>query len=180
MFNENKTENMSSPISHHNCPPNIRYIPNFITEDQESILLKEVESVPLPKWVFLSNRRLQNWGGVPTVKGMVTEPLPTWLEGLSEKLKKVAQYENINPEIWGQQVSTNVFKPNHCLVNEYEAGQGIMPHLDGPVYGNKNHDTVIIFSLAFNRFVINNKLINDIFLFSSMRNDCLIKFTLYP
>ncbi|KAF9995178.1 Alpha-ketoglutarate-dependent dioxygenase alkB 6 [Entomortierella chlamydospora] len=24
--------------------------------------------------------------------------------------------------------------PNHCLVNEYLAGQGIMPHKDGPAY----------------------------------------------
>lgn len=26
--------------------------------------------------------------------------------------------------------------PNHCLVNEYEAGQGIMPHEDGGAYAN--------------------------------------------
>ena len=25
-------------------------------------------------------------------------------------------------------------EPNHCLVNEYLAGQGIMPHEDGPAY----------------------------------------------
>ncbi|KAH6566884.1 hypothetical protein BASA60_009255 [Batrachochytrium salamandrivorans] len=26
--------------------------------------------------------------------------------------------------------------PNHCLVNEYRPGQGIMPHLDGPCYAS--------------------------------------------
>lgn len=34
--------------------------------------------------------------------------------------------------------------PNHCLVNEYLNGQGILPHEDGPAY----HPVVATVSLA--------------------------------
>lgn len=45
-------------------------------------------------------------------------------------------------------------KPNHLLVNEYNAGQGIMPHIDAPALFGPN-----ILSL-------------------SLLSDCLMKFTL--
>ena len=34
--------------------------------------------------------------------------------------------------------------PNHVLINEYEIGDGILHHTDGPMY----HDIVAIFSLS--------------------------------
>lgn len=43
-------------------PPSIFYIPDFVTEDEEQFLLKQIYGVPKPKWTYLSNRRLQNWG----------------------------------------------------------------------------------------------------------------------
>lgn len=52
------------------------YIPNFITESEESIIVDKVNTVPKPKWTQLSNRRLQNWGGIPHAKGMISEPIP--------------------------------------------------------------------------------------------------------
>ena len=57
-------------------PNSIYYVPQFITVDQENYLIDKVNSSPKPKWTFLSNRRLQNWGGLPHPKGMITEPLP--------------------------------------------------------------------------------------------------------
>lgn len=54
-----------------------RYIPNFITEEEERQILKHVDTVPLPKWTQLSNRRLQNWGGIPHPKGMIAEEIPS-------------------------------------------------------------------------------------------------------
>ncbi|KAG8040516.1 hypothetical protein G9C98_002512 [Cotesia typhae] len=38
--------------------------------------MKHVSLCPLPKWTQLSNRRLQNWGGIPHQKGMVAEEIP--------------------------------------------------------------------------------------------------------
>ena len=87
-------------------PNSIYYIPDFITEEEETALLHHVSAAPKPKWTQLSNRRLQNWGQtdrpyqsmllydklfvhmnsslmvifvsgrLPHPKGMVPEPLP--------------------------------------------------------------------------------------------------------
>ena len=108
-----------------NLPNSLYYLPNFITIDEENQLISCVNNVPKTRWVQLRNRRLQNWGGQPQAKGMIqTEDLPKWLENLTERILQLGA-NSIYPD---------KFRFNHCLVNEYEAGQGIMAHTDGPVY----------------------------------------------
>ncbi|XP_053405941.1 alpha-ketoglutarate-dependent dioxygenase alkB homolog 6-like [Mercenaria mercenaria] len=102
------------------APPSLYYIPDFITPEEESYLLKQVYAAPKPKWTQLSNRRLQNWGGLPHPKGMIPEDLPQWLQTYSQKIAALGLFEDK--------------VPNHVLVNEYLPGQGIMPHEDGPLY----------------------------------------------
>ncbi|KAJ8308769.1 hypothetical protein KUTeg_013643, partial [Tegillarca granosa] len=68
----------------------------------------------------MSHRKLQNWGGLPHPKGMVAEDLPPWLKVYADKIAALGIFEDK--------------VPNHVLVNEYEAGQGIMPHEDGPLF----------------------------------------------
>ncbi|XP_005106234.1 alpha-ketoglutarate-dependent dioxygenase alkB homolog 6 isoform X2 [Aplysia californica] len=102
------------------APSSVYYIPNFISADEEQFLLNKVYSAPKPKWTQLSHRKLQNWGGIPLQKGMVAEPLPTWLKTYADKIHELGVFEDRCP--------------NHVLVNEYLAGQGIMPHEDGPVF----------------------------------------------
>ena len=92
------------------CPESVYYIPNFINEDQEKNLLQQVNDSPKPKWVQLKNRRLQNWGGLPHLRGMVPEIIPNWLDKHCERLDNLGLFEE--------------FKPNHILVNEYRPGQG--------------------------------------------------------
>lgn len=102
------------------APPTVYYIPNFITPEEETHILKNVYSAPKPKWTCLCRRRLQDYGGVPHEKGMIPEAIPSWL---TKYMEKVAQL--------------NIFdgnKPNQVLVNEYLPGQGIMPHTDGPLF----------------------------------------------
>ncbi|ELU12938.1 hypothetical protein CAPTEDRAFT_112863, partial [Capitella teleta] len=101
-------------------PAAIYYIPNFITEAEEESLIQYVNSAPIPKWTQLSNRRLQNWGGLPHPKGMVPEKIPEWLDSFGQRIGQLGVFD-------GQM-------PNHVLVNEYLPGQGIMPHTDGPLY----------------------------------------------
>ncbi|CAG9765291.1 unnamed protein product [Ceutorhynchus assimilis] len=103
-----------------NIPPTIYYIPNFITAEEEGLILKNVYSVPKPKWTCLSNRRLQDYGGVPHEKGMIPEKIPLWLQQYVDKISSLNIFEDK--------------KPNHVLVNEYLPGQGIMPHSDGPLF----------------------------------------------
>lgn len=101
-------------------PPTAYYIPNFITSNEEKHILDHFYSVPKPKWTYLTNRRLQDYGGVPSEKGMIPEKIPNWLDMYINKIYNL-----------------NVFKgkkPNQILINEYEPGQGIMPHTDGPLF----------------------------------------------
>ncbi|XP_071794814.1 alpha-ketoglutarate-dependent dioxygenase alkB homolog 6-like [Asterias amurensis] len=112
------------------APSTAYYIPNFISRDEEKYLIDQVNSAPKPKWKQLSNRRLQNWGGQPHPKGMIAEKLPKWLEVYTRKVADLG--------VFGDLV------PNHVLVNEYQSGQGIMPHEDGPLF----HPVVTTISLG--------------------------------
>jgi len=64
-------------------------------------------------------------GGVVVNNAMVAEPLPPWLTSLNSRFRELEVFEDLHP----------IHKdPNHCLINEYLAGQGILPHKDGPAY----------------------------------------------
>ncbi|XP_053670474.1 alpha-ketoglutarate-dependent dioxygenase alkB homolog 6 [Anopheles nili] len=103
------------------CPPSIYYVPDFITIEEEAAILQAVDNTPKPRWTQLSNRRLINYGGVPHPKGMIAESIPTWLNYYVDCINHLNVYQD------GKQA-------NHVLVNEYLPGQGIMPHLDGPLF----------------------------------------------
>ncbi|KAF6773332.1 hypothetical protein AHF37_07062 [Paragonimus kellicotti] len=103
-----------------NFPAQLYYIPDFITEEEELKLHKHIYAVPLPKWVVLSGRRLQNWGGIPHPKGMLAEKIPEWLHTYMDRVSNLGAFGG--------------HKANHALINEYEPGQGITPHHDGPLY----------------------------------------------
>lgn len=102
------------------APPTVYYVPNFISKFEEDYLLQQVYSAPKPKWTQLSGRRLQNWGGLPHPRGMLAEKIPEWLENYAEKISSYGVFDG--------KVA------NHVLVNEYNPGEGIMPHEDGPLY----------------------------------------------
>ncbi|KAM4641346.1 alpha-ketoglutarate-dependent dioxygenase alkB homolog 6 [Discoglossus pictus] len=111
-------------------PPVAYYIPEFISQSEEEYLLRQVYNAPKPKWTQLSGRRLQNWGGLPHPRGMVPEKLPPWLHTYTEKVSSMGVFGG--------------HSANHVLVNEYRAGEGIMPHEDGPLY----YPTVTTISLG--------------------------------
>ncbi|AWP12631.1 putative alpha-ketoglutarate-dependent dioxygenase alkB -like 6 [Scophthalmus maximus] len=114
----------------HSALPTVYYIPDFISQDEESCLLQQVYKSPKTKWTQLSGRRLQNWGGLPHPKGMLAEKIPTWLLTYCEKMSSLGAFSGETA--------------NHVLVNEYKQGEGIMPHEDGPLY----HPTVTTISLG--------------------------------
>ncbi|KAH7574623.1 hypothetical protein JRO89_XS03G0322600 [Xanthoceras sorbifolium] len=100
--------------------PTLMYVPDFITETEESQLLNNIYGSPVSKWKSLKNRRLQNWGGVVHEKGLLPQDLPPWLTKITQRI-----YEK-----------SGLFPLaiNHVLINEYLPNQGIMPHQDGPAY----------------------------------------------
>uniref|UniRef100_A0A0K0ELL2 Fe2OG dioxygenase domain-containing protein n=1 Tax=Strongyloides stercoralis TaxID=6248 RepID=A0A0K0ELL2_STRER len=107
-----------------NCPETIRYIPNFITDEEEEYLLHLVNNAPTPKWDYLSNRRLQVYGGIINKKKVLIpdEGIPQGFNYIIDKLMALEDGFKLDKV------------PNHLLVNEYLPGQGIMPHTDGDAY----------------------------------------------
>ncbi|XP_031400352.1 alpha-ketoglutarate-dependent dioxygenase alkB homolog 6 isoform X1 [Punica granatum] len=100
--------------------PTVMYIPDFITETEETQLLENVYKAPQSKWKSLKNRRLQNWGGIVHEKGLLPQDLPSWLTKITQR---ISEESGLFPSAI-----------NHVLINEYLPGQGIMPHQDGPAY----------------------------------------------
>ncbi|KAL1205303.1 Alkylated DNA repair -like protein ALKBH6 [Cardamine amara subsp. amara] len=100
--------------------PTVFYIPEFITEEEQTQLLHHIYGASGSKWKTLKNRRLQNWGGMVHEKGLVPQELPSWLIKITAKIHE----------------SSGLFPSaiNHVLINEYHPDQGIMPHQDGPAY----------------------------------------------
>ncbi|KAL3719699.1 hypothetical protein ACJRO7_004646 [Eucalyptus globulus] len=110
--------------------PTVIYVPDFVTDSEETQLLDIVYNSPVSKWKSLKNRRLQNWGGILHEKGLLPQELPLWLKKVTEK---VSEESGLFPSTI-----------NHVLINEYLTDQGIMPHQDGPAY----YPVVAILSLG--------------------------------
>ncbi|XP_072932952.1 alpha-ketoglutarate-dependent dioxygenase alkB homolog 6 [Epargyreus clarus] len=100
--------------------PTAYYVSEFLSDSEESNILSNIYAAPKPKWTQLSNRRLQNWGGIPHNKGMIADTIPPWLDTYLNRIHGL--------NLMGGN------KPNHVLVNEYLSGQGILPHLDGSLF----------------------------------------------
>ncbi|KAK0200739.1 hypothetical protein DFS33DRAFT_1072244 [Desarmillaria ectypa] len=116
------------------------YVPDFVTEEEETYLVRKIKESPQQKWKQLANRRLQLLGGEITPKNvLVSQPLPSIVNKLV-----------LSPDIISRLRGTGAFKssphgePNHIILNEYLPGQGIMPHEDGPAY----HPIVATISLG--------------------------------
>ncbi|KQJ96761.1 hypothetical protein BRADI_3g26980v3 [Brachypodium distachyon] len=109
--------------------PTVLYVPDFISQTEQSQLLHHIYQAPAPKWKTLKNRRLQNWGVVHE-KGLLPQALPPWLIKITNR---ISQWTGLFPSAI-----------NHVLINEYHPNQGIMPHQDGPAY----FPVVAIISLA--------------------------------
>eukprot|EP01083_Nonionella_stella_P043137 116425_1 len=101
--------------------PTVYYVPEWISEDEESKMIDIIYDSPDSKWVELKRRRLQSWGGTPKSEGMIPEKVPIWCTALCDRL--------VNSGAMSEK-----HRPNHVLMNEYRPGQGIMPHQDGPLY----------------------------------------------
>ncbi|KAE8248993.1 hypothetical protein A4X13_0g5389 [Tilletia indica] len=105
------------------------YFPDFISEQEEEYLLQQIQDAPALKWKILQNRRLQTWGGHLAGTGgntLIPQPLPSFFTSFPDLIKRLADTGAFNGSKHGE--------ANHCLVNEYLSGQGIMPHEDGGAY----------------------------------------------
>lgn len=96
----------------------LKYIPSFISEDEESSLVQIIDQRP---WLNDLKRRTQHYGykydyTKKTVdQSLYLGPLPSWLDTYVDRLTE-------------QKVFTE--KPDQVIVNEYKVGQGIGKHVD--------------------------------------------------
>lgn len=106
---------------------------DFISTSEELGLIEEIDKSP---WITDLSRRVQHYGykydykARRLDKSLYLGPLPIWLAALAERLKSSGIIDII---------------PDQAIVNEYEPGQGIAPHIDcEPCFG----DTIISLSLG--------------------------------
>jgi len=111
----------------------LHYIPDFISGNDEAKLLQTIDA---QIWRADLRRRVQHYGYVYDYKtrnisrDLWLGALPGWLSELTNKL-----------------VTEKYFKraPDQVIINEYEAGQGIAPHIDCvPCFG----DTIASLSIG--------------------------------
>ena len=109
-----------------NTPPGTTayLLRDWCTSSEEEYLLGRVyhgSASSKKKWTEVSGRRLQNLGGVVHPKGLIPTPVPEWLAKTMAKVRASA----------GDLLPAPI---NHVLVNEYQPGDGILPHQDGAAY----------------------------------------------
>jgi alkylated DNA repair dioxygenase AlkB len=104
----------------------LRYIPDFINQDQENFLLNIIDQ---ESWSHDLKRRVQHYGYRYDYKARsVTEesflgPLPDWIATLARRLCDEGVFDCV---------------PDQVIVNEYLKGQGISSHIDCvPCFGEK-------------------------------------------
>lgn len=111
----------------------LHYLPNYLSAEDEKAL---IETVDRQIWLSPLHRRVQHYGYIydykkrNVTKDMFIAGLPKWLRVLAERLYTDGCIGEI---------------PDQVIINEYEAGQGIAPHVDcEPCFG----DTILSLSLG--------------------------------
>ncbi len=124
LFQEEKP--FSSPIA------GLSYQPNYISKQEADFLLTQIDA---QIWLTDLKRRVQHYGYKYDYRArridttMKIGALPEWLKGLTTRFYTEGVFQNL---------------PDQVIVNEYEAGQGISPHIDcEPCF----EDTIVSISL---------------------------------
>ncbi|KAK0368639.1 calpain [Colletotrichum limetticola] len=108
-------------------PPSSYYIADFISEEEERLILQKIAEAPKPRWKQLTHRRLQTWPSDLVNNKLIDAPLPQWLQ--EPVISRI-----LSLPLAADSDSSNLFassphkRPNHVLINEYPSGVGIMPH----------------------------------------------------
>ncbi|KAG5930422.1 hypothetical protein E4U53_002237 [Claviceps sorghi] len=115
-------------------PSTAYYIPNFISAEEERLVLDRIAAAPKPRWKQLTHRRLQTWPSDLVQDRLLDAPLPAWLEdpivGRLLSLSTAATTPSASHASDAAIVSSHIFsqsphqRPNHVLINEYPRGDG--------------------------------------------------------
>ena len=112
------------------------YFPDFVSPMDEELLLKHILEASASRWSPWNDetgRRTQNWGGRPGER-TVHEPLPGFLQQLTDLLVQCGAWPVDGDDSTGAIDGCPGGPPNHVIINEYRPGAGLTPHTDGPLY----------------------------------------------
>lgn len=107
-----------------NKPETVYYKSDFLDQARRDKLVSWLQGLPE---AASPDSPVGKWNTMKYAKRRVAlfeHPLPLPLSQLSKALVDVGVFEA-------------AYEPNHVLVNEYTADQGILPHTDGPLYHPK-------------------------------------------
>ncbi|SPJ79641.1 uncharacterized protein FTOL_08032 [Fusarium torulosum] len=92
-------------------PQTAYYIPNFITEEEEQMILDKISSAPKPRWKQLTKRRLQTWPSDLVNNKLLEAPLPAWLqEPVISRLLSIQTQDSETGNVFDKSPHK---KPNH-------------------------------------------------------------------
>ncbi len=103
--------------------PGIDYREAFLNPDECDEIVRKIDDQP---WSNDLSRRVQHYGwrydyaSKTVAEDTRLGPLPDWLSSLAERLHQEGFFEEV---------------PDQVIVNEYQPGQGIAPHIDRETFG---------------------------------------------
>lgn len=121
--------------------PGLIYIPDFITRDEEILLLKEIKSEY--KWDTTLSRRTAQFGfKYDYSRSTKPEPIRPFTTKIAELVNKIIirLTKIMSNDLVESKKSNNNrtleqdLEFDQCIVNEYLPGQGITPHVDHAEY----------------------------------------------
>ena len=103
------------------------------TRTPNTDFISQINAVPLPTWKHLSHRRLQaHPSPLSSSNTLLAANLPAWLsDPVIPRLLSIPNLPESQDSIFSKSPHG---APNHCLINEYQPGQGIHSHEDGDAY----------------------------------------------
>ena len=112
-------------------PPGLEYHPEFLTTREETELFARIDGCT---WLADLSRRVQHYGFKYDYTNRQLDesgrigPLPEWLTQLTHKVRAAASGDATH--------LLDAQRPfEQAIVNEYEPGQGIAPHIDRDCFG---------------------------------------------
>ena len=106
--------------------PGLEIREGFLTPEQQMDCVMRIDAAE-SEWRYDLSRRVQHYGWRYDYKARVITPdmrigaLPDWLAKVAQELyNKTGRFDRV---------------PEQVIVNEYESGQGIAPHIDHPGFG---------------------------------------------
>lgn len=135
LFGDNKPTKQEISLENVKGIKGLELHPNFIDRKEEELLLNNIDK---SQWLNELSRRVQHYGFKYDYRARKIDnsfylgELPDWLN-------------NIAYDIYRKNIID--FMPDQAIINEYQSGQGIAPHIDcEPCFG----DTVVSLSLGSN------------------------------